>query len=65
MADTIETVTDAFLIWLPGDILYLYFAGGWREPNRFILVTELIMLPLISLFGIWRLVRYIRESRGK
>jgi len=59
----IETLTDGLLIWLPGDILYLYFAGGWQEPNQFILYAELVALPLIVLFGVWRLGRFIVNGR--
>lgn len=56
-----EILTDAALIVLPADILYLYIAGGWTEPNLIILWSELIALPLLSLLGIWRTYKLIRS----
>lgn len=60
----IEIITDACLIALPFDLLYLYFAGGWYEPNIIILIVELVVLPFIILFGMFRVWRYIRKNRG-
>jgi len=60
----IETITDACLIALPGDLLYLYFAGVWYDPNPVILWAELVILPLISLFGIFRVWRYLRRKNS-
>jgi len=59
----VEILTDAVVIWLPIDILYLYFAGGWYEPIKVILWAELIMLFAIPIFGIWRVYSYIRNYR--
>ena len=58
-----EIFTDVVVIVFPIDILYLYFAGGWCEPNRFILAAELIMLFATPVFGIWRVIKYIRSLR--
>lgn len=58
---SIEVITDTCLIVLPIDLLCLYFAGGWCEPNKIILVIELIMLPLISILGIIRIADYWRN----
>jgi len=58
--DMIEVVTDALLIVMAGDILYLYFIGAWYEPCIPVLITELTILPAIIGFAIWRFVRYIK-----
>ena len=59
----IEVITDTCLIALPADLLYLYFAGAWSDPNKFILVTELVILPLIILFGIWRVWKFLEKEK--
>jgi len=59
----VEILTDAVVIWLPIDILYLYFAGGWCEPIKVIFWAEMIMLFALPLFGIWRVYFYIRRLR--
>lgn len=56
---TSKVIVDVCSIWLPLDILYLYFNNGWNEHNRLILYLELVLLPLISLFGFYGLARYI------
>jgi len=58
--DMIEVVTDALLMVMAGDILYLYFIGAWYEPCIPALITELIILPATIGFAIWRFVRYIK-----
>lgn len=58
----IEVITDAVIIWLPIDLLYLYFANGWCEPNQLVLHTELALLFLLPAFGIFRLLRFIKTS---
>ena len=35
-----EVITYVTIVWLPIDLLYLYFANGWREPNMVILGIE-------------------------
>ncbi len=56
----IEVITDICLIGLSADLLYLYFAGAWSDPNVLILTIELIILPLILFFGIWRVWMFFR-----
>ena len=56
-----ETLTDAFLIGMAGNLLYLYFAGGWRESNLVILVIELITLGGIVIFGFWRVYDFLKS----
>ena len=56
----VENITTVCLFWLPIDLLYLYYAGGWQEPNRFILIVELVILYALPLFAVWRFIRYLR-----
>ena len=42
------------------DLLYLYLAGGWTDPNRIILYTELTCLVILALVGILNLVRVFK-----
>lgn len=55
----IEILTDAALIALPTNLLYLYFANAWHEPNQLILASELFCLSGFTVFGIWRVWRYL------
>ena len=57
----IEIITDVVIIWLPIDLLYLYFANGWREPNLLILHLEIVLLFLLPVFGIYRLYSFIKN----
>ncbi len=59
----LETFTDSLLIALPADLLYLYYAGGWREPNEYILCLELASLMAAVLLGTWRIVSFVEKSR--
>ena len=56
----IQLFADLLLIVLSADLLYLYYAGGWTDPNRGILLAELVLLWLIIPFGIWKIQRTIR-----
>ena len=42
-----------FLSVMCGDLLYLYFAGSWYDPIKLIEYTEVILLFLIGLFGLY------------
>lgn len=54
----------AMLSALSLDLLYLYFSGGWCEPNRVVLYSELVLLSLFSIAGIvWSISYFIRETR--
>lgn len=46
----IQLTISLFLAVLAGDILYLYGAGGWAEPNKLILLSEFTIL-LVFLIG--------------
>ncbi len=47
---------------LAGDILYLYYAGGWIEPIQVILISELVMLYGLVAVGIFMTGRVIGEA---
>lgn len=47
------------------DILYLYFAGGWIEPNTVIRITELVLLVVIAIWGIARTVQRVKNLVDK
>ena len=57
----IIAVEVALLVAYSVDILYLYFAHGWREPILPILWAELITLGLTPLFAAYLLVRFCRH----
>jgi len=61
----LEVITDAVMIWLPVDLIYLYFAKGWSEPNTIILRVELVVLFLLPMFGIWRVYAFIKANGKK
>ena len=65
MKEQIKISTLSFLIILLStnvamaiDLLLLYVWGGWYDPNRFIEITELVVLAILilaSLIGIFKL----------
>ena len=57
----IEVLTDAALIALPTNLLFLYFVNAWYEPNQLILASELFFLFGFTVFGIWRVWRYLSQ----
>lgn len=61
----VEAIATACLFWLPIDLLYLYYNGGWQEPNRVVLVAELLLLYCLPVFAVWRFFNYLRSIRGK
>jgi len=58
-----DLLADLLLVVLAGDLLYLYFAGGWYDPYRIIEVAELVLLSLIVLWGFWRFYKRIKEVK--
>ena len=61
MTHIVEIVTISTLFWLPIDLLYLYYAGGWVEPNIAILLAELVLLYTLPIFALYRLYRYLKQ----
>lgn len=47
MKQTAKLLMAIFPAILAGDLIYLYFANRWREPNGFILLAEFIILSLV------------------
>ena len=52
---------STLLVVLSGDILYLYYAGGWTDPNQVILVTEITLLYVFIISGILNAIRIFRK----
>jgi len=50
------------ITWLSIDILYLYYAGGWIEPIRIILISELVMLYALAGLGIFLIGKMIGQA---
>lgn len=57
-----DVITGMLIAGLSGDILFLYFAGGWAEPIRWIEITELILLFCFFVGGLAYAVRGFVES---
>jgi len=58
-----EVFVTAFLFWMPIDLLYLYYTGGWWEPIRVIEISEIILLYLMPVFAIVRYVLILKDAR--
>lgn len=57
----INLLEDMLLIVLAGDLLYLYYAGAWYDPVRWIELTEVVLLYLIVAFGLVRFHFHFRR----
>jgi len=53
----IEFITSIFLVVLAGDLLYLYYKGGWYDPNKKIEIAEVIALYVLITGGLANLIR--------
>ena len=42
-----------FLTVCAGDLLYLYFAGRWYDPNSIIEITKILLLCILAILGIF------------
>ena len=49
---------------LAGDLIYLYFAGGWYDPYPFIEITELSVLSLVIIFFSFDFVRWAKRCKS-
>ncbi len=56
-------LTGIFLSVLSADLLYLYYAGTWREPIRWIEASEIVMLYIIFVLGIIQIVVVTKELK--
>jgi hypothetical protein len=61
-----KKLVDAFLFGmisvLAGDLIYLYFAGGWTD-TPIIVGTELIFLGCLAICGIFKCWQSLRGIR--
>lgn len=53
-----DVVFPAMLLVLSGDLLYLYLAGRWYDPNDAIEKAELVLLCVFGAASVARLVYY-------
>lgn len=52
------------LLVLSADLIYLYWAGAWYDPNRVIEVSELVVLSVLCVAGlVWTILRYLQLCR--
>ncbi len=54
---------SAFLTVCAGDLLYLYFAGRWHDPNTLIEITEIFLLGALGILGIYGMVYFNSLTR--
>jgi hypothetical protein len=52
----INMAVSLFLSVLSGDLLYLYFAGGWYDPSKLIEYSEVVLLFILAVVGIIRFI---------
>lgn len=52
-----------FMSVLAGDLLYLYYAGGWYDPIPLIEKAEVVLLYILVIAGIAIPIQYIREAK--
>ena len=57
----IEWLTDALLVSLAGNLLYLFFKRVWIEPNLLILIAEFLFLSVAIILGVWRYIRWQKQ----
>ena len=56
-------INSVFLLVCVGDLLYLYFAGGWHDPNALIEITEILLLGILGILGICGMVYFNSLSK--
>lgn len=60
----LKIITPIMASVLSGDLIYLYYAGGWYDPNRTIEVIELIMLYIFFITGIVISILRVKKYKG-
>ena len=53
MSKFLRAFSGLLLTVLAGDLLYLYYAGGWQEPIKVIEIAELVLLYLMIPLGVY------------
>ena len=56
-----ELIVSLFLAVLAGDLLYLYYKGGWWDPKKWVEQAEVICLYAFVIGGLINSVRCIVE----
>jgi len=60
----VEAFMAIILMALASDLLYLYYAGGWYDPIKFIEIAEVVLLYAIGCLGAGYLIaRVYKEWR--
>ena len=59
----LRLVAYAMLSILATDVLYLYYAGGWREPITGIRIAELCMLYALIPLGILLFILEVKKLK--
>ena len=54
-----QFVVSIFLIVLSGDLLYLFYAGGWHDPNKKIEKAEVISLYFLGGGALVNVIRLV------
>lgn len=63
---TLEMLLAGIPVVLALDLLYLYFSGSWYDPVRWIELTEVVALVVMSLVYLGLFIFKIsRQYRGK
>lgn len=57
-----KTIPLALLIALASNILYLYYAGAWYDPWKWLEITEIVVLYAIIVGSIYLIIEYLREG---
>ena len=62
-------IVEMLLAGLPAilalDLLYLYFVGSWYDPIRWIELTEVVVLVIMSMVYLGLFIFKISQYRGK
>jgi len=57
-----EFIFSILLVVLAGDLLYLYYAGGWHDPVIWVETSEVACLYAFVVGGILNCIRVATEA---
>ena len=60
----VNALISICLVVLSLDLIFLYQAGQWYDPNSFIETTELTALALLALLGMGNTIKLMTELFG-
>ena len=46
------------------DLIYLYIIGKWYDPIRVVELAEVVILAVLASFGIYQVVRKIKDAKN-